>query len=67
MDTPKKDGTRLKIDDPELAPIWDAAGPAEHSGHYPYGEPQEFFKPLDMHNEALARSWPCSRSPALPG
>jgi predicted TIM-barrel fold metal-dependent hydrolase len=51
MDTLKKDGTRLKINDPELAPIWDAAGRLNIPVIIHTGEPQEFFQPLDMHNE----------------
>jgi predicted TIM-barrel fold metal-dependent hydrolase len=51
MDTLKKDGTRLKINDPELAPIWDTAGRLNVPVIIHTGEPSEFFKPPDMHNE----------------
>jgi uncharacterized protein len=47
----KADGTRLKIDDPELAPIWDAAGRLDIPVFIHTAEPQEFFEPIDNHNE----------------
>ena len=51
MDTKKADGTRLQINDPELAPIWETAGRLNIPVIIHTGEPPEFFKPLDMHNE----------------
>jgi predicted TIM-barrel fold metal-dependent hydrolase len=51
MDTPTRDGSRLKITDPELAPLWDAAGRLNIPVIIHTAEPQEFFSPLDMHNE----------------
>jgi predicted TIM-barrel fold metal-dependent hydrolase len=51
MDTTKADGTRLKINDPELAPVWEAAARLNIPVIIHTAEPQEFFKPLDMHNE----------------
>ncbi len=51
MDTRKADGTRLKINDPELSPIWDVAARLNIPVIIHTGEPPEFFKPLDMHNE----------------
>jgi predicted TIM-barrel fold metal-dependent hydrolase len=51
MDTPKADGTRLKINDPELAPVWETAARLNIPVIIHTGEPPEFFKPLDMHNE----------------
>ena len=51
MDTLKKDGTRLKINDPELAPIWDAAARLNIPVIIHTGEPQQFFRQPDMHNE----------------
>ena len=51
MDTKKADGTRLQITDPELAPIWETAGRLNIPVIIHTGEPPEFFKPLDMHNE----------------
>ena len=51
MDTKKADGTRLQITDPELDPIWDTAARLNIPVIIHTGEPPEFFKPLDMHNE----------------
>jgi predicted TIM-barrel fold metal-dependent hydrolase len=51
MDTTKADGSRLKINDPELAPIWETAGRLNIPVIIHTAEPQEFFKPLDTHNE----------------
>lgn len=51
MDQVKRDGTRLKINDPELAPLWDTAGRLNIPVIIHTAEPQEFFQPLDTHNE----------------
>ena len=51
MDTLKADGTRLKINDPELAPVWDAAARLNIPVIIHTTEPSEFFKQPDMHNE----------------
>jgi len=51
--TRKPDGTLLAIDDPELAPIWDAAGRLRIPVFIHTAEPQEFFEPIDNHNERL--------------
>jgi uncharacterized protein len=50
-DTPKKDGSRLKINDPELDPFWDMAGRLNIPVIIHTAEPPEFFQPLDYHNE----------------
>jgi predicted TIM-barrel fold metal-dependent hydrolase len=47
----KPDGTRLKVDDPELDPIWDAFARLDVPVFIHTAEPQEFFQPLDYHNE----------------
>ena len=51
MDTLKRDGTRLKITDPELAPLWETAAKLNIPVIIHTAEPQEFFQTLDMHNE----------------
>ena len=51
MDTTKADGSRLQINDAELAPIWETAARLNIPVIIHTAEPQEFFKPLDMHNE----------------
>ena len=50
-DTLKKDGTRLKINDPELSAFWDMAGTLNIPVIIHTAEPPQFFQPLDMHNE----------------
>jgi len=47
----KTDGTRLRIDDPELDPIWEAAGRLAIPVFIHTAEPQEFFAPIDYANE----------------
>jgi predicted TIM-barrel fold metal-dependent hydrolase len=47
----KADGTRLHVDDPVLKPIWDACARLNIPVIIHTAEPQEFFSPLDMHNE----------------
>jgi uncharacterized protein len=51
MDTLKKDGTRLRINDPELSPLWETAARLNIPVIIHTGEPQEFFHQPDMHNE----------------
>ncbi len=47
----KFDGTLLKVDDPVLDPVWDLAGELNIPVIIHTAEPQEFFSPLDAHNE----------------
>jgi len=47
----KADGTRLKIDDPELDPVWAAAGRLGVPVLIHTAEPQEFFETIDFENE----------------
>jgi hypothetical protein len=47
----KPDGSRLRIDDPELDPIWDACARLNLPVFIHTADPQEFFKPIDNHNE----------------
>ena len=47
----KADGTRLKLDDPELDPIWAACGRLGVPVLIHTAEPQEFFEPIDFKNE----------------
>jgi len=47
----KPDGSRLKIDDPELDPIWDAAARLKLPVFIHTADPQEFFQPIDYSNE----------------
>jgi uncharacterized protein len=47
----KPDGSRLRIDDPELDPIWDACARLRLPVFIHTADPQEFFAPLDYTNE----------------
>ena len=47
----KADGSRLKLDDPELDPVWAAAGRLGIPVLIHTAEPQEFFEPIDFQNE----------------
>ena len=47
----KHDGTRLKVDDPALKPVWDACARLNIPVIIHTAEPMEFFSPLDYKNE----------------
>ena len=47
----KADGSRLKVDDPVLKPIWDTCARLNIPVLIHVAEPQEFFSPLDNQNE----------------
>jgi uncharacterized protein len=47
----KSDGSRLKIDDPEMDPLWQAAARLNIPVFIHTADPQEFFKPIDYTNE----------------
>ena len=49
--THKPDGTRLKLDDPELDPVWETAARLKIPVFIHVGDPSEFFEPIDFHNE----------------
>ena len=49
--TRKPDGSRLRVDDPELDPIWDACARLNIPVFIHTAEPQEFFQQPDMSNE----------------
>ncbi|MGE3520386.1 MAG: amidohydrolase family protein [Vicinamibacterales bacterium] len=47
----KADGSRLKLDDPELDPVWETAARLKVPVLIHTADPAEFFQPLDYHNE----------------
>jgi predicted TIM-barrel fold metal-dependent hydrolase len=47
----KTDGTRLKMDDPELDPVWETAARLKIPVFIHVGDPSEFFEPIDYQNE----------------
>jgi uncharacterized protein len=51
MDTYWADGSRVRTDDPRLAPIWDMAGTLGIPVLIHTAEPPAFFLPVDKHNE----------------
>ncbi|NUQ11302.1 MAG: amidohydrolase family protein [Gemmatimonadaceae bacterium] len=72
LSTRKADGTRLRLDDPELDPIWQAAARLGLPVFIHTADPAEFFKPIDYSNErwlelALfpGRRFPEDRFPAF--
>jgi predicted TIM-barrel fold metal-dependent hydrolase len=72
LSTRKADGTRLQMDDPDLAPFWDACARLNLPVFIHTADPPEFFKPIDMHNERwlelnlfAGRNFPPDRFPAF--
>jgi predicted TIM-barrel fold metal-dependent hydrolase len=47
----KADGSRLRIDDPDLKPVWEAAARLGLPVFIHTADPPEFFEPLDYTNE----------------
>jgi len=47
----KADGSRLKLDDPELDPVWETAARLKIPVFIHVGDPSEFFQPIDYQNE----------------
>ena len=47
----KADGSRLKMDDPELDPVWETAARLKIPVFIHVGDPSEFFQPIDYQNE----------------
>ncbi len=51
LSTRKGDGSRLRIDDPELDPVWEAAARLKLPVFIHTADPQEFWQPIDYNNE----------------
>ena len=47
----RSDGSRLKVDDPELDPVWETCARLDVPVLIHTAEPQEFFEPIDFRNE----------------
>jgi predicted TIM-barrel fold metal-dependent hydrolase len=68
----KADGSRLKLDDPDLDPIWDACARLGIPVFIHTADPEQFFEPIDYNNERwleLAlfpnRRYPADRFPSF--
>lgn len=51
LSTRKADGSRLRIDDPDLSPVWEAAARLKLPVFIHTADPQEFWQPIDNSNE----------------
>ncbi len=68
----KADGSRLKVDDPELDPIWQTAARHNIPVLIHVADPAQFFAPVDLHNERWlelaifpGREYPRERFPSF--
>ena len=68
----KTDGTRLRIDDPDLDPVWDACARLGIPVFIHTADPEEFFRPIDYNNERWLelslfndRRYPADRFPSF--
>ena len=66
MDTTKADGTRLKINDPELAPIWETAARLNIPVIIHTAEPSGVLQAARYAQRALARARAVRQPPAIP-
>jgi predicted TIM-barrel fold metal-dependent hydrolase len=51
LSTRKADGSRLRLNDPELKPVWEAAARLKLPVFIHTADPQEFFRTVDFTNE----------------
>jgi predicted TIM-barrel fold metal-dependent hydrolase len=51
LEVRRADGSRLKVDDPELDPIWETCARLDVPVLIHTADPSEFFQPLDLRNE----------------
>jgi uncharacterized protein len=68
----KADGSRLKIDDPDLDPIWQLCAELNIPVLIHTADPEQFFAPVDNHNERWlemgifpSRAYPQDRFPSF--
>src|SRR5687768_2149144 len=72
LSTRKHDGTRLKIDDPDLDPIWQTAARLNIPVIIHVADPAQFWAPIDFKNERWlelmvypGREYPADRYPSF--
>jgi uncharacterized protein len=72
LSTRKADGSRLKVDDPDLDPVWQACARLNIPVLIHVGDPAQFFEPIDYHNERWlelnvfpGREWARERYPSF--
>ena len=72
LSTRKADGSRLRINDPELNPVWEAAARLRLPVFIHTADPQEFFREVDTTNERWLelslfpeRRYPADRYPSF--
>jgi uncharacterized protein len=68
----KADGSRLKVDDPDLDPVWQACARLNIPVLIHVADPAQFWAPVDLHNERWlelnvfpGREYPQDRFPAF--
>jgi predicted TIM-barrel fold metal-dependent hydrolase len=68
----KADGSRLKVDDPDLDPVWQACARLNIPVLIHVADPAQFFAPVDFHNERWlelaifpGREYPQDRNPSF--
>ena len=68
----KADGTRLRVDDPDLDPVWQACARLNIPVLIHVADPAQFFLPIDLHNERWlelnifpGREYPQERYPSF--
>jgi predicted TIM-barrel fold metal-dependent hydrolase len=72
LTTRKADGSRLKVDDPDLDPVWQACARLNIPVLIHVADPAQFFAPIDFHNERWlelnvfpGREYPGDRYPSF--
>ena len=65
LSTRKADGSRLKVDDPDLDPVWQALRAAEHPGAHPHRRSGAVLRAGGHPQRTLAGAERCSRAGSI--